>query len=167
MTPDDLYQFTIAFLAFLVMLIGLVGTLVPALPGIELVWLATLGYGVFSNWGRYGPWLFALLTLIFIVGEAATWWVEKTTARRSGASWQAILLSLVLGLVGMFVIPVLGALLGAMLGVFIVEYYRRREVKDAWKATTGVLWGAGISMGMQLVIALIMFAIWGVWVVVR
>lgn len=165
MTPEDWYQFGVAFLVFLVMLIGLVGTFVPGLPGIELIWLATLAYGIFSNWGRWGPWLFALLTVVLIVGEVVTWWVDKTAARRTGASWQAILLSLILGFVGMFVIPVIGALIGAMLGVFLVEYYRRREWKQALRATTGVLWGAGLSAGLQLLFALMMFAIWGLWVV--
>lgn len=167
MTPTDWHLFTIAFLAFLVMLVGLLGTLIPALPGIELIWLAALGYGIFAGFGVWGPWLFALITIILIIGEVVIWWLGNTTARYTGASWQAVLASIVLGLVGMFVIPVIGALIGAMLGVFLVEYHRRRDWKAALKATTGVLWGAGLSFGAQVVFALTMMGVWGIWVVVR
>ncbi|MBM4425496.1 MAG: DUF456 domain-containing protein [Chloroflexi bacterium] len=167
MEPADWQQFLIAFLAFLVMLVGLVGTFIPALPSIELIWLAALGYGIFAGFGRWGPLLFTIITLALIIGEVVIWWLGNTTARFTGASWKAVLVSMVLGLIGMFVIPVVGALIGAMLGVFLVEYQRRRNLKEAWKATTGVLWGAGLSFGAQVVIALVMIGWWGVWVIVR
>lgn len=167
MEPADWYLFFIAFLAFLVMLVGLVGTFVPALPGIELIWLAALAYGFAAGWTTWGIVLFVVITIILIIGEFVIWWLGNTTARHTGASWQAIALSILLGLIGMFVIPVVGALIGAMLGVFLVEYYRRRDWKEAWKATTGVLWGAGLSFGAQVVIALVMMGLWGFWVVVR
>jgi hypothetical protein len=172
MTTLDWLHFFIGFLAFAVMLVGLVGTLLPALPSIELIWLATLGYGfiggwALNGWGKWGPWLFALITLILIIGEAVIWWLGNFTAKKTGASWTAIALSIVLGIVGMFVIPIIGAIIGAMLGVFIVEYYRRRNWREALKATTGVLWGAGLSFGAQVVIGLVMIAIWGLWFYLR
>ncbi len=149
------------------MLFGLVGALIPGLPGIELVWLAALGYGFFSGWGTWGPWLFALITLILIIGEVVSWWLGSATARYTGASWKAILASLVLGLIGMFIIPVIGALIGAVLGVFLVELYRRRNWKAALKTTSGVLLGAGLSFGAQMVIALMMIGVWGLWFYLR
>jgi uncharacterized protein YqgC (DUF456 family) len=160
-------HFLIGFIALLVMVVGLVGTVLPGLPSIELIWLATLGYGFFSGWGAWGPWLFALLTVILIIGEFVMWWLGNTTARQTGASWQAIGASIVLGIIGMFVIPIVGALIGAMLGVFLVEFYRRRNWREALKATTGVLWGTGLSFGAQVVIAIVMMGIWGLWFYTR
>ena len=163
----DASHFFIGFLAFLVMLVGLAGTFIPILPSIELIWLAALGYGVFGGWGKWGVLLFVLITLTLIVGEVAVWWLANTTAKKTGASWQAITLSIILGLIGMFVIPVIGALIGAMLGVFLVEYRRRRDWREALKATTGVLWGAGLSFSAQVVFALVMMAFWGLWFYLR
>lgn len=160
-------HFLIGFLALLVMIVGLVGTVLPGLPSIELIWLATLGYGFFSGWGSWGPWLFALLTIILIIGEFVMWWLGNTTARQTGASWLAIAASIVLGIIGMFIIPIVGALIGAMLGVFLVEFYRRRNWREALKATTGVLWGTGLSFGAQVVIAIVMMGIWGLWFYTR
>jgi len=171
MSANEWLHFFIGFLAFAVMLVGLVGTVLPALPSIELIWLAALAYGVLNHWAfGWSNWnlgLFIPITLILIVGEFVIWWLGSFTAKQTGASWAAIGLSLVLGIVGMFVIPVIGAIIGAMLGVFIVEFYRRRNWREALKATTGVLWGAGLSFGAQVVIGLIMIAIWGLWFYVR
>lgn len=165
-------HFFIGFLAFALMLVGLVGTILPVLPSIELIWLATLAYGVVAwlatgAWGTWGPWLLALETVILLIGEVAIWWLGNMTARQTGASWPAILLSIVLGIVGMFIIPIVGALIGAMLGVFLVEWYRRRNWREALKATTGVLWGTGLSAGAQIVIGLVMIAVWGLWFYLR
>lgn len=167
MSTAEWAHFFIGFLAFGVMLVGLVGTFVPILPSFELIWLATLGYGFFGGWGQWGGWLFALETVVLVIGEAVSWWLGNLTARRTGASWAAIGLSLVLGLIGMFIVPIVGALIGAMSGVFLVEWYRRRDWKEALKATTGVLWGAGLSFGAQVVIGLVMIAIWGLWFYLR
>ncbi len=164
MSGPELTRFLITFLSFLIMLTGLAGTVLPALPGPELMWLGALAYGVFAGFGKWGPWLFALITLLTIASEVATFALGQAGAARQGASCLSIIVSAALGLVGMFVIPVLGALLGAMLGVFAVEYYRRRDWKEAWRATTGMLWGYGLSLGAQFVFGLAVMGVWGIWV---
>jgi hypothetical protein len=167
MELNNATHFLVGFLAFLVMLVGLAGTLLPALPSIELIWLACLAYGIFSGWGLWAWVMFPLITIALIVGEVLMWGLGHATSRVTGASWAAIGASVVLGLIGMFVIPVVGALLGAMLGVFLVELYRRREWKAAFKATTGVLVGAGLSFGAQVVVGLVMIGLWGLWFYLR
>lgn len=160
----DILQFLIIFLTVGVMLVGLVGTVIPALPGIELIWLATVAYWVFTGFDKWGIILLALMTVLLIIGEVMSFFLANTAAAKTGASWQAILASLVLGLIGIFVIPILGALIGAVLGVFLVEWYRRRNWREALRATTGALWGYGLSIGAQFVVALIMIGLWGTWV---
>jgi len=172
MSGAEWLHFFIGFLAFALMLVGLVGTILPVLPSIELIWLATLGYGalgwlLLGSLGSWSPWLFGLETVILIIGEVVIWWLGNMTARQTGASWPAIALSIVLGIVGMFIIPIIGALIGAMLGVFLVEWYRRKNWREALKATTGVLWGTGLSAGAQIAIGLLMIGVWGLWFYVR
>jgi hypothetical protein len=172
MSTAEWIHFFIGFLAFALMLVGLVGTVLPVLPSIELIWAAALGYGLLGwwatgAWGNWGPWLLAVETIILIIGEVVIWWLGNMTARQTGASWPAIALSIVLGIVGMFIIPIIGALIGAMLGVFLVEWYRRRNWREALKATTGVLWGSGLSAGAQIAIGLVMMGVWGLWFYLR
>ncbi len=160
-------HFLVGFLALLMMLGGLAGALVPVLPGIELIWLACLAYGIFSGWGLWAWVMFPVITIVLIVGEVVIWWLGNTTARYTGASWTAIAASVVLGLIGMFVIPVIGAIIGAMLGVFLVELYKGKNWRAALKITTGVLWGAGLSFGAQVIFGLVMIALWGIWFYLR
>lgn len=171
MTTLDWLHFLIGFLAFAIMLVGLVGALLPGLPSIEIIWGAALLYAILNyfafGWSNWDLGLFILITLILMIGEVVIWGLGNFTAKKTGASWAAIALSIVLGIIGMFVIPIIGAIIGAMLGVFIVEYYRRRNWPAALKATTGVIWGAGLSFGAQVVIGLIMIAVWGVWFYLR
>jgi len=157
-------HFLVVFLTLGVMLVGLAGTVIPALPGIELIWLATVAYWVFTGFDRWGIILLVLMTILLIIGEVVSFFLANTTAVKTGASWQAVVASLVLGLIGMFVIPIIGALIGAVLGVLLVEWYRRRNWREALRATTGTVWGYGLSIGAQFVVALLMIGLWGAWV---
>ncbi len=146
------------------MLIGLAGTVLPALPGLTLMWIGALGYGLFVGFETWGIVIFAVMTVLTIIGEASGYFFAQAGAAQTGASGWAIAASVVLGIVGLFVIPVVGGLIGAVLGVFLVEYYRRRNIKEAWKATTGTLWGMGLSFGLQVAIGVMLLALWGAWV---
>lgn len=43
------------FIALAVMLVGVAGVLMPALPGIPLIWLAMLGYGLVEGFREMSP----------------------------------------------------------------------------------------------------------------
>ena len=163
-TNLDTLQILTIVATLLVMLAGLAGTVLPALPGLTLMWIGALGYGLFVGFETWGIVIFAVMTILTIIGEASGYFFAQAGAAQTGASGWAIVASVVLGIVGLFVIPVVGGLIGAVLGVFLVEYYRRRNVKEAWKATTGTLWGIGLSFGLQVVIGVMLLALWGLWV---
>jgi len=162
----------IILLTFSVMIIGVIGTVLPALPGIELIWLTAAAYGLVSWWAfRVTTWWsvvwIASITLLLITGEVLSYGAEVFSARKTGASWQAILASVILGLIGTFIFPILGTLIGAILGVFLVEWARRKNWQEAVRAATGTLMGFGISIGVQFVFGLMMIGVWGIWVFVR
>ena len=167
MSPADLAHALLVAVVFLLMLAGLAGTVVPLLPGLVLIWGAALLYGLGAGFGAWGPWLFALMTLLMLFGYGVSWLVSHLCAAKTGASLQAILASLVLAIVGFFVVPVVGAPLGALSGVFLVEYLRRKDVRAAWRATAGAVVGFGIGFGLEIAIGLLMIFTWGLWVVVE
>jgi uncharacterized protein YqgC (DUF456 family) len=155
-------------LTFLVMLVGLAGVVIPVLPDVWLIWLAALGYGllrqpVFDGW--VGGVAMVLLTGLTVLGVVADLVLSHAGAAKGGASWQAILASLGLGLVGLFVFPPIGPLVGALLGLFLVEYLRHeKDARKAWRAVTGYAMGCGVSVIARLGIAGTMMAVWGGWV---
>ena len=60
---------TLKIFLFFGMLIGLFGLVVPVFPGITVIWLLTLAYGIIFDFGTLGAWLFGLLTLLAVIGE--------------------------------------------------------------------------------------------------
>ncbi len=155
-----------ASVAFVVMLIGVAGIVVPMLPDLPLIWLAGLGYGLVAGFdGWVGGVAMTLLTVLMVLGIVADLALGPAGAAKSGASWQAIAAGIGLGLVGLFFFPPLGPIVGALLGVFLVEYYRRNQnSKEAWEAVKGYAVGCGWSMVARLLLAGLMMVIWGVWV---
>jgi len=152
-------------LTLLVMLVGVVGVIIPVVPDVWLIWLAALGYGLlagFDGWiGGIAMFLLSGLTVVGLIVEIG---LSQAGAARGGASWQAIAASVFLGLAGLF-FPPFGPLIGALLGLFAVEYWRRgQNAAQAWEAVKGYAAGCGWSVILRLVIAVMMILIWGAWV---
>jgi uncharacterized protein YqgC (DUF456 family) len=160
-------ELTAAVLALLVMLVGAAGVVVPVVPDLWLIWLAALGYGLVAGFdGWVGGLAMAALTGLTVVGIVVDLVLGPAAARRGGASWEAILASLALGLVGLLFFPPIGPLIGALLGLFAVEYMRRGQNADeALAAVKEYVKGCGWSVALRLALALIMIAIFLVWVV--
>ena len=153
-------------LTLFVMLIGVAGVLIPVLPDVWLIWLAALAYGLMRGFdGWVGGVAMVLITLLAVAGIAADLALGHAVARQGGASWQAIGASLLLGIVGLPFLPPVGSLVGALLGLFGVEYYRHgRNARKAWEAVRSYATGCGVSVIVRLGIALAMVAAWGAWV---
>ncbi len=153
---------------FLVMLIGVAGVIIPILPDVWLIWLAAIGYGLlqqplFDGW--VGGIAMIFITLLTAAGVAADWVMVNAGAAKGGASWQGIVASIGLGIAGLPFFPPLGSLVGALLGLFLVEYFKNgKNPKVAWEAVKGYAAGCGLSVVARLAIALAMIGIWGVWV---
>lgn len=155
-----------AAITLAIMLVGLAGVLVPVLPDAWLIWLAALGYGLVAGFdGWVGAIAMVLLTLLTIAGIVADLALGPAVARQGGASWQAIAASLGLGLVGLLVFPPFGALIGALLGLFAVEYIRRgRDARQALSAVKSYAIGCGWSVVLRLTLCAAMIGVWLLWV---
>ena len=66
----------------------------------------------------------------------------------------------VLGVIGFFVIPVVGLVVGFVLGVYLAELVHRRDQRRAWASTVHAVKGAALSVGVELAGGLIATAAW-------
>jgi uncharacterized protein YqgC (DUF456 family) len=153
-------------LAGLLMLVGLAGVVLPVLPGLGLVWLAALGYGLLVGWGSSGPWLFALITVLGAGGLAAEMWMTAAGAKVGKASLWALVVGAGLAIVGLVVFNVLGAAVGLVVGVLVYEYLRAQDWRQAANAAAGTAAGCGLSFGVKLALGLAMIAAWVAWIVI-
>ena len=71
-----------------------------------------------------------------------------------------------LGIIGFFVIPVVGLVIGFVLGVYLAELANRRDQRVAWTSTKHALKGVALSVGVELAGALLATVAWafGVYV---
>lgn len=155
----------------LVMAIGLIGAVVPVLPGAWLIWLAAMGYGLarplvgrplFDGW--IGGIAIVLLTGLAAVDLVLEYVVTHSVAAREGVSFKAMLASLALGIVGLPFFPPIGPLVGAVAGLFLVEYFRHgRNWRQAGRAVLSYARGVGWSVVAEVGLCLLMLAIWLAW----
>jgi uncharacterized protein len=68
--------------------------------------------------------------------------------------------------VGFFVIPVVGLVVGGVAAVYLAELARLQDLGLAWRSTWAVLRGIGIGMLVELTAALLMVGVWTLAVLV-
>ena len=151
-------------LVALVMAVGLVGVVVPVLPGLALIWAAGLVWALAEGSGA-GRWVtLAVMTVLLVAGTVAKFVLPGRSVLATGAPRSTLLAGGAGALVGFFVIPVVGLVVGGALGVLLAESRRLGDTSRAWTSTRGVLLGVGIGVLLELVAGVAMVVAWVVGV---
>jgi uncharacterized protein YqgC (DUF456 family) len=155
----------VSIIAPICVVVGVLGVLVPMLPGLLLCWAGVAAWAVFGGHGATGWTVGIAATVVLVLGFAAKYLVPGRNLKRAGVSNLTLFLGGVGGIIGFFVIPVVGLILGFILVVYLVELARHSNAGQAWQSTKHALKAAGVSMLIELATALLIAAIWlaGVW----
>lgn len=154
------------FLVALAMVVGVAGTVLPFLLGLPIVWGAALVYGIVEGFGAVGWVAFAAITVLAIVGMVLGFTLPHQRLSASGAPRSTVFVGLVVGIIGFFVIPVVGLPLGAIAGVYAAERLRTGDGRTAWTSTKNLVVGFGLGAAVQVGAGLAMIACWVAWVIV-
>src|ERR1700694_4706939 len=141
--------------------IGLVGIVVPVLPGALLVFGAIAVWAVVEHTTASWVTLGVLAPLLATTTLIKYLWPVRRMRRAEVGTW-SLLAGAVLGIIGFFAIPVLGLLIGFVLGVYLAELAYRRDQWLAWASTVHALKGVALSVGVELTGALLATAAWAV-----
>lgn len=139
--------------------VGLVGIVVQVLPGNALV----LGSVLVWAWvtGGTAAWVcFAVAACVIVLAETGQWLLAGRHMRRADVPWATLAVGGAAGIVGFFVVPVVGLFLFFTLAVLVMEYLRRRDAGAAWRATVAALQATAITIGIQLLGGLLATAVW-------
>ena len=149
----------LTLLVGLAILVGLVGIVIPVLPGSILIGLAVLVWAVMTgtvlSW-----WVFAAVALLLVAGSLITWFVTAHHTKSAGVPNGSLVFAGLAGIVGFFVIPVIGLLLFFPLGLFAAEYWRLRDPGAARASALVGLKATGLGMLTELGLALAAAAVW-------
>ncbi|OMH34135.1 DUF456 domain-containing protein [Tersicoccus sp. Bi-70] len=152
-------------IAALVLLVGLIGIVVPVLPGSILIVVGLLIWAI-SIGSTTGWVVFAVGTVLAAAGMSASWVLTGRRLKARRIPNRSILVGLVAAVVGAFLIPVVGLLVGFVGGLLLSELARQRDLKAALSTSWAAVKATGIGILVEFgcgCLAVSVFAI-GVWV---
>jgi uncharacterized protein len=146
-------------LVALAIAVGLVGIVVPLIPGILLVFGAIAVWAVVENnvtgWVTLG-----VVTALVAASTLIKYLWPMRRMRAADVSTWSLVAGAVLGIIGFFVIPVVGLVIGFVLGVYLAELASRRDQRLAWTSTKQAVKGVALSVGVELAGALLATVAW-------
>ncbi len=145
-------------------IIGMIGTVYPVLPSVVAIYFAFFVYGWFFTFDRYDVWFWIIQTLIVVVLVVADYLVGAYGTKKFGGSRLAIILSIVGLIVGPWVIPAFGLILGPLIGAVAAELIQGRDVNSALRVGWGTVLGLFASAVVKIILQLAMIGIWIFWI---
>lgn len=152
-------------LVALVIAVGLAGIVIPILPGGLLV------IGAITTWAVVEGGVVAWVTLgvawvLYLSAEVVKYLWPMRRMRAAEVGTLSLVAGAALGVIGFFVVPVLGLVLGFVLGVYLAELCKRRGQRRAWDSTVHAIKGVVLSVGVEFTGALLATVTWVVGVLV-
>jgi uncharacterized protein YqgC (DUF456 family) len=150
----------INLIAGLAIALGVIGVVVPVVPGLLLSWLGVVFWAFLGDAGGGVKWVVVVVaTLVAVIGAGIKYLVPGRRLKSAGVPNSALLAGGVLGLIGFFVVPVVGLILGFVLGIYLVEHARLGP-GQAWPSTKQALAAVGLAMLIEFTAALAVAVVW-------
>lgn len=150
-------------LLVLVILVGLVGVIVPVLPGVLLLLAAVVVWSIDVG-TRTGWVVLGVVVTVLAVGAVAKYAVPGRRLKDAGIPSSTQWTGVAFGVVGFFVVPVVGLFLGFVLGMYVAER-RRVGASAAGPSTRAALAAVGFSILIELASGVLAALTWVVGVV--
>lgn len=156
----------VTILCGLAILVGVAGTVIPVLPGSILIGLSLLAWAIWGGAGTAGWVVFGVGLAFVLAGMAASAVLTGRKLREHRIPSRSVVAGLALGVVGMFVIPVVGLFVGFAAGLLLSEIHRTRDFRAALASSWAALKATGLGMLVEFGLACLAASTWviGVWV---
>ena len=142
----------------IVILVGLAGIMIPILPGLLLEAAAVVLWAGVTGGGR--AWAIAIGAVVLALGsQVVKFLIPGKRLRNAGIPRSTLCFAGALAIVGFFVIPVIGAPIGFVLGTYLAEQ-RRVGGDQAWPSTKASLGAVALSIGIELFAGLLIAGAW-------
>jgi uncharacterized protein YqgC (DUF456 family) len=140
-------------------LLGLVGIIAPVIPGVTIVLLAIGVWAVIES-SREAWAVFAIAAVVVAISQYVKYAVPHRRLRSAGVPTAAIVVGAVCGIVGFFVIPVIGLPVGFVGGIYLTLVRRGASPRTARNATYTAMKAVGLSILIELAGGLLAAACW-------
>jgi len=137
-------------LGLLFALIGLIGCILPVIPGPPLSFFALIILSYAKNWEPFSATFLIIMAGLTMLATVLDYVVPAIGAKRYGASKLGVWGSIIGMLIGLFIFPPWGMLIGAIIGALAGELAGGKKGKKALRAGWGVFVGNIMGIGLKL-----------------
>lgn len=150
----------------LAIVVGATGVIIPVLPGSVLIGISLLVWAIVLG-SPLGWIVFGIGVLFVAAGMASSAVLTGKAMKERAIPGRSVVIGLVLGVVGFFLIPVVGLLVGFVVGLFLSEFARQREFRPAVSSSGAALKAMGIGMLAEFGFASLAAGTWATGVLVH
>lgn len=150
----------VTILCGLAILVGIAGTILPVLPGGILIAAALLAWAIGGGAGAIGWVVFAIGVVFVAVGMAASALLTGRKMKQHAIPGRSVVIGLAAGVVGMFVIPVVGLLVGFAGGLLLSELARTRNPGTAATTSWAAIKATGLGILVEFGLACLAASTW-------
>lgn len=141
--------------------VGVLGTLLPILPGGLLIAVAVLVWALVVQ--TLGAWIaFGVVVLLIGAGALLKYLTAGRVMVRSEVPNSSLLVAGLVAIPAFFLIPVIGLVVGFVVGLAAMEFHRLRDWRAARSSSLLALGAVGLGILVELGAALLAAAAWGV-----
>ena len=146
-------------LVVVALVVAAAGIIVPVLPGTFLALGALLAWAILTGgpiaWGS-----FAVIALVIGAGQVLKYLLPHKSLTTAGVPGRSILVGGVAAIVGFFLIPVVGLVVGFIGGLYLAEHVRLRDWTLAKQSTWAAMKATGFSILIELGALMVAAAVW-------
>lgn len=141
---------TLMVVGLIMAVVGFLACLLPILPGPALSFAGLLLFAAATGWKAFGVWFVVWMGVFALLVTVLDYGVGILGAKKFGASKWGLIGSIAGMLIGLFLFPPFGMLLGAILGAMGGEMLGGKKGRAALRAGWGVLMGNLLGAAIKL-----------------
>ena len=154
---------SISLITIVIMLFGLFGLIMPVFPGLVIIWLAALGFGIVSGFGSTGWVIFAIMTVLMFIGNISDGLLMAKKALEHGAAKSSLVFAGIASVVVSLMFSPLVGLISAPIVLYISEKNQGHTPEEAKKITKGLMVGWGWAFVLRVGVGISMIILWIIW----
>lgn len=156
----------VTVLAGILLVVAAIGAIYPVLPG-SLIAIVTLLVWAWVM-GSWPAWVAATIgSLICVAGWSASALLTGRKLKQLEVPGWSIAVAFVAGIVGMFLIPVVGIFVGFAVGLLLIEALRHGDPRHAFHSSVQTLKAMGTGVVVELLLICAAASVWTVGVIVH
>jgi uncharacterized protein YqgC (DUF456 family) len=151
-------------IAGILMVIALFASLLPFLPGPFILWLISIIYGILTGFQHLTVLSAVVITALMLIATTKDIWMPIVGMKTYGVSCSTAFGMFLGGTIGTFTIPIpiLGTLIGAIVGAVLLELLNLGDMQKALRAGgyafKSFILGMATEFGFNILIVAVFFA---------